>query len=254
MKIVDFIWSRVSSTVASVALAIFGLVGDTKRPWSWEDAFANNRPWGWIFSLAAFLVLHSGVNWRREREKARRIAGNRQMVQSNLLHLISDLSGLAGRKYDLWIVDMYVERTIWCLVGQWPYFRKGVLDREVSLSLSDVTTLPGRIEICDNLFGGCFDSRVPKIWWDPDVAQTALSASNCLNDLDDSENATLTARSGVIKIWPIADQGRLGCSGIVVVHANRNTAVATNVLGVLVGAEADRLLARSSENIYNQLG
>lgn len=254
MKIVDFFWSRVSATVASVALAIVGLTGNSKKPWNWEEAFTNNRPWGWIFSLAAFLVLHSFVSWHREKEKARRIAGDREMVQSNLLHLISDLSSLAGRKYDLWIVDMYLERNIWCFMRRWPYFTKGVLDREVSLSLSDVTTLPGRIEICGNLFSGCYGSRESRLWWDPDVAQTALEASNCLDDLDESENATLTAGSGVIKIWPIADKRRLGCSGILVVHANRNTETATSVLGVLAGGGADRLLARSSENIYNQLG
>ena len=254
MKIADLISSRVSATVATVALAIVGLAGNSKKPWNWKEAFSDGRPWGLIIALAVFLVWHSWVKWRKESQKTLRIAGDREIVQSNLLHLISDLSSLAGRKYDLWIVDMYLERNIWGLVRRWPYFTKGVLDREVSLSLSDVSKLPGRIEIRDNLFSRCFGSREPKLWWDPDVAQTTLRASNCLNDLDDSENATLTAGSGVIKIWPIVDKRGLSCSGIVVVHASRDTEVATNVLGVLAGGEADRFLARSSENIYNQLG
>ena len=111
MKVADLIGGKVASTIATVALAVFGLTGDARKPWEWEEAFTDNRPWGWIFGLAAFLVLHSLAGLRREQTQSRRLAGNREIVQSNVLHLIADLSGLVGREYDLWMIDLYLKKT-----------------------------------------------------------------------------------------------------------------------------------------------
>ena len=253
MRIIDFVWGRVTATLATVALAILSSVGDPRKSWTWENAFGDDRPWEFIFGLAIFLVAHSWVSWRREQKRIRRLASNREVIQSTVLHLISDLSNLAGRNYDLWMVDLYFKKTVWRLTLRCPFLRCIVLERDSSISISDVTKLPGLIDTADALFGYCVRESEAKIWWNPNLAQTTLPAHNSMDDLQESANDALNNQCGVIKVWPIADHKRLTCSGILVVHARPETAAATTALGALVGGGADRYLARASTEIYNHL-
>ena len=253
MRIIDFIWGRVTFTLATVALAILSSIGDPRKPWKWEDAFVDNRPWEWIFGLAIFLVAHSWISWRRQQKRIARQTSNREKIQNTVLHLISDLSSLTGRKYDLWMVDLYFKKTAWRLTPAWPFLKRMVLERDSSISVAGVTKLPALIDTRDELFGYCVRERESKIWWNPNLAQTTLPANNSMHDLQKDANDALEKRCGVIKVWPIADHKRLICSGILVVHARAETAVATTTLGVLVGHGADRYLARASTEIYNHL-
>ena len=145
------------------------------------------------------------------------------------------------------------KKNVLCLTLKWPFITKTVLERNLSLSLANVPKVPSRIEICHELFGHCFSKREPKIWWDPDFAETKLNAKNSMDDLKENANTNLKSRYGVIKVWPIEDELSRTCTGILVVHSKRDTEVATKVLGVLVGAEAERFLSRTSQNIHSQL-
>ena len=253
MKMATFIWGRVTFTAATAALAILVSIGDPSKPWNWEDAFGDDRPWKWIFGLAGFLVLHSWISWRRELARVRRSTNDREVIQSTVLHLISDLSSLAGQRYDLWMIDLYLKRRIWSVSLRWPFVRRNVLERDLSISLADVTKLAGTIELSDEFFGACIRNGESKSWWDPNIAQTALDAENSMDQLTENRNVDLRRRCGVVKTWPIVDQQGRTCSGILAVHARRDSEVATKVLGALVGENADRFLSRTSEDIYNQL-
>ncbi len=253
MKILDLIWGKVSSTIATVALAVFGLVGAPGKPWNWEQALTDSRPWEWIFALGAFLVLHSWVSWGREQKRYQRKLDSRETIQGSILHLILDLAGLAGRQYDLWIIDVYWKKNVRTFSKKWPFVKKVILEREASLSLAEVTKLPSIIELDGDLFGQCFRSVKDGVWWDPEIATAGMEVTTGVEDLAGSVEQDLPESCGVVKVWPIADRRRRKCHGLLVVHAKRDVEIATKVLGVLAATGADVYLERASGDIFEHL-
>ena len=57
----------------------------------------------------------------------------------------------------------------------------------------------------------------------------------------------------LLKIWPITDDLKNDCKGVLVIHAKRDAEAATAALGVLAGGQGDRLCFRAIQNIHGQL-
>ena len=253
MRIVDFLWSRVTATVATVGLAMVGLSGQALEPGRLRDIVEDNRVWVMIV-IATFLIVHSYQNWRKEKARSRRFAGDFESIQNNVLHLISDLSDLVGRQYHLWVVDLYVKRTIFQCSVRWPFLIGKILVKKLSVSLADVSDMPARITSESDLLGEFISGSDPIIWWDSELVETYVDIQNARKDLSELTNNALKRKFGVVKVWPITNDLKNDCKGILVIHAKRDTEAATAALGVLAGGQADRLCFRAGQNIHSQLG
>ena len=253
MKFGDVLWGRVPAGLATLALIILGLTGDTDKPWSWAQPFHESRPWLEILILASFLVVHLIVSTWRSNQQSRRLAGSREAIQRNVLHLVSDLSGLAGKEYDLWMVDLYLARKVLTIRSRMPFLFATVLQRSLSAALKDVREVRSQIDSTDPLFGRSFVEAKIALWWDQDLALTQVAARNWAEELNPLSNEELRTNYGVIKIGPIVDELGGKCKGILVVHCGRDTESAMKGLGVLAQEEASRHLSRTCENIHAQL-
>ena len=169
------------------------------------------------------------------------------------MHLIRDLAELSGRRYDLWIIDVYLKRDVWRLCRSWPFLQKRVLERQLSMSLADVTKLPSRVRLKGNLFGRCFDGVKEGIWWDPEMVTAEVEGRSSIVNLAGDVEQSLPEWCAVVKVWPITDRRRQRCRGLLVVHAKREIEVATKALGVLAATSADRYLQRAGEEIFEHL-
>ena len=252
MRTGGFVWSRVTATVATVGLALVGLGGDALKSGQLRDIVEDNRPWVMIV-LASFLIVHSYKNWRREKAHSRRLAGDIESIQSNVLHLISDLSELVGKQYHLWVVDLYIKQSITSWSHRWPFVIGKILEKKLSVSLNDVSDMPARISREDELFGEFISEIDPKVWWDCELVETYVDIQNAAANLSELANNNLKKRYGVVKIWPITDDLKNDCKGVLVIHAKRDAEAATAALGVLAGGQGDRLCFRAIQNIHGQL-
>ena len=252
MRTGGFFWSRVTATVATVGLALVGLSGGALKPGQLRDIVEDNRTWVMI-ALASFLIVHSYKNWRREKAHSRRLAGDIESIQSNVLHLISDLSDLVGKQYHLWVVDLYIKQSIRSWSLGWPFVIGKVLEKKLSVSLNDVSDMPARITREDELFGEFISEIDPKVWWDGQLVETYVDIPNAGENLSELANNKLKRRYGVVKIWPITDELKNDYRGILVIHAKRDAEAATAALGVLAGGQGDRLCFRAIQNIHGQL-
>ena len=253
MKVADFLWGKVPSGLATLALVLLGLTGDTDKPWSWEQPFHEGRPWWGILAVAAFLVVHLIVSTWRANQQSRQLSGSREAIQRNVLHLISDISGLAGKEYDLWMVDLYLARRVVKLRWRWPYVYDVILERSLSSALKDVREVEGHIGLDDRFFGKSFlDSRAA-LWWDNDLTFMPVAQGNSAEQLAAATNRKLKGSYGVIKVGPIVDELGGNCRGILVVHSSRDVETAMKALGVLAQEEADRHLSRACGNIHAQI-
>ena len=252
MRIVDFLWSGVTATGATVGLAIVGLSGEVLDTGWLRDAIEDNRTL-MISVFAIFLIYHSYRNWKKERAQSRGVLGNFENIQNNVLHLISDLADLVGKQYHLWVIDLYVKETIFCCSRRWPFFASKVLEKKLSIALSDVSEMPGMITREDALFGSFVARDEPKLWWDQELILTLVDAQNAGEGLSTVSNDKLKKRFGVVKVWPITDDLSKNYKGILVIHARRDVETATAALGVLAGGQADRLCFRAGQNIQGQL-
>ena len=252
MRIVDFIWSRVTATGATVGMALVGLSGEVLEPGWLHDTLDKNRILMLII-LALFLIVHSYTNWRREKAQSRGLIGNFENINNNVLHLISDLAELVGRQYHYWVVDLYIEQTKFLCSRRWPFFIGKVLEKKLSVALSEVSAMPLRITQEDDLLGGLVAENEPAIWWDQELTQTQWDIKNAEAHLPESTNERLKEKYGVIKVWPITDDLGSHCKGMLVIHAKREAEAATAALGVLAGAQGDRLCFRAGQNIHGEL-
>ena len=253
MKWADLIWGKVTLTVASVGLAISGLVGDPRKSWDLKGVFGQDRPWVFISGFAGFIVFHSIVSWAREPRVSKHLARNREAIQNNILHLISDLSSVSGREYDLWAIDLYLVRPTLSFSRHSPFIYKKILERKLRLSLTDVRSVPASFDLGHEFFGKCFNDCEIKLWWNSELAQTQVDTRNWKTHMSCSVNEELKETYGVIGVAPIADHLNQSCKGLLVVHTNNDSETATKALGALAGSEGIRFMSRTCQNLHNQL-
>lgn len=235
----DLLWGRPTLVIATVGLTI--LVGNLDQSLSW------------ILGLACFIVLHSIVNWRRDRGVSGRLGRNYEIVQRRVLRLIADLSDLTAREFDLWMVDLYVPRRSMALSTCAPFVTKKNLVRELSLALTDVRVLPPEIELNHIFFGPCFSGSQSGIWWDDNLVGASMGDNNKWHEIDNVVNDELGEMFGVICVNPIVDGLGKQCRGLLIVHTKPDSEITTKALGALTQSEGIRRLAGACEDIHSYI-
>ena len=238
MRWLNLLFGRPILVLATLGLSIAGWWGNPERPWKW------------IIGLAAFIIFHEVGNFVREKSISSQLGRNREIVQRRVLRLISDLSDLTAREFDIWMVDLYLPRRSFSLFDRPHVVVK--LVRELSMSLTDVRNVPPYFRTDDELFGRSFLQSRPKLWWDGDLTNSSLGENLC-HRLDEVANRRLQETYGVISVNPIVDDLGKDCRGIVVVHTKRDSEIATKALGALTQATGARRLAEASHDIHKNI-
>lgn len=233
------LWGRPTLVMATIGLTLIGFSKDTDRPWEF------------ILGLAAFIVLHSIVNWRRDRNVSGRLGRNYEIVQRRVLRLIADLSDLSAREFDLWMVDLYIPRRSLALSVRAPFVIKKKLVRELSLALTDVRPLPPEIDLNHIFFGSCFTKSQSGIWWDINLVGVSMGDNNKWHEIDSVVNDKLGEMFGVICINPIVDGLGKQCRGLLIVHTKPDSEIATKAHGALTQSEGIRRVAGACEDIHS---
>ena len=196
---------------------------------------------------AVAVVLLEIVAWRHDVSAKNRLRRTFEVGLSRVLSLISDLSDLTAREFDLWVVDLYLPQQsfVW-------FLRRDVLDLELSMhiTLTDVRVVPSRIER-NHFFGQCFIDGQPRLWWNTDFASS--SNENYWHNLSDLDNRIMAERYGVASVNPVVDNLGKECSGLLVVHAKGDEEVVTKVLGALQQSEGRRRMAAACLDIHGHL-
>ena len=234
----DLLWSRPTSVAATAGLAVAGLVGNSERPWIW------------ILGFATFMITHEIVNFRRTRNISNRLGRKYEIVQRRMLRLISDLSELTAREFDLWMVDLYLPPSSFT-----PSARSRVvvkLTRELSLTLTDARAVPTDIGLDHALFGRCFGESCSGLWWDIDLKMSS-SGNNLWHTFHEVVNNRLQETYGVISVNPVVDDLGRDCRGLLVVHTKRDSEIATKALGVLTEPKGIRRLAEACHDIHREI-
>ena len=241
MKWSDLLWGRPTVAMATIGLTLFGLSGNP------------DRPWAWILGFASFVILHSIVNWLRERSVSAGIGRNYEFLQRRILRLIANLSELTASKFDLWMVDLYVPRWRNGWSSRPPYISKKKLVRELTSALTDDRVLPAEIEVNHLFFGSCFANVQPGIWWDDRLVKLSKDDDNRWHEMDEKANEELGALFGVVRVNPIVDGLGKQCRGLLIVHTRPDTEVATKAAGALAQSKGGRHLAEACEDIHTYI-
>ena len=223
--------------LASVILAFLGVVG------------SPDSLWVWILASGCVGVVVVLVIKNHRRQTSRILVGrNYGIVLSRIVRLIADLSDLSAREFDLWVVDLYLPKK------HPSRFKKGrSRDLELSLhiALTDVRSVPDKIDLSNGLFGHCYDERRPELWWD--IALAPASEENHWNQLESGENEQMRTDYGVASVNPVVDNLGRNCTGLLVVHAMRDAEVVTKVLSALRHSEGRRRIAAACVDIHGHL-
>ena len=233
------LWGRPIVVVATLGLTILGWMPD--------------RSWVLILALAGFIIAHEIVNWLRERRPARLLDQNYPVINDRALRLLSDLANLTANGFDLWMLDLYLPPKTGTLFAYSQKVRR--LDRSLSVSLTDVRTVPLEIRSDHQLFGPCFEKGGPKLWWDTDLAGSSNKNSNenSWHEINEAVNVELQQTYGVISVNPVVNSLGKDCLGLLVVHAKRDPEIVTKVLGALKESEGQRRLAAACHDIHSQM-
>ena len=224
--------------VATVVLALLGVIGNPDRPWVWILAIA----------CALAIALFEVMRWRQETSIETRLQKNYGIILSRILSLISDLSDLTAREFDLWVVDLYLPRRSFAL-----FTRRRVCELELSMhvTLTDVRAVPNSIGL-SHFFGRCFTDGRTALWWDLKLAPPG--DENRWPSLNDTDNRKMAESYGVTSVNPVVDNLGRECRGLLVVHAKRDAEVVTKVLGALQQSEGRRRMTRACLDIHGHLG
>ena len=241
MKWTDLLWGRPTFVIATVCLMLFGLRGNP----DWQ--------WAWIPVIASFAILHSIVNWLRERSISAGIGRNYEFLQRRVLRLIANLSELTASKFDLWMVDLYVPRRRIGWSTRPPFVPKKKFVRELTSALTDDRVLPSEIELNHVFFGACFANVQPGIWWDDRLVKLPIEKDNRWHDMDKKVNEELGALFGVVGVNPIVDGLGKQCRGLLIVHTRPDSEVATIAAGALAQSKGGRHLAEACEDIHSYI-
>ena len=104
-------------------------------------------------------------------------------------------------------------------------------------------------------FGACFKGAKNGLWADPMLVGSIDSGvENRFSDLPEKTNAELRRAFGVVMTYPLVDGLGRDCRGILVVHAARESEVATKVMGALIEREGMRRLDGCRHDIHSLIG
>lgn len=228
-----FMRARNITVLATAVLGFLGVIGNPDQIWVWI--------------LAAFCVV-AIVMLEFKKNNYNRLGRSYENVLGRVLTLIADLSNLAGSRFDLWVVDLYLPCSTFTL---YPPNRIRRLEQALHLALTDVRTVPNKIELDHGFFGRCFNEGRSEIWWDPALAPT--SDENLWERLNNSDNGHIRTEYGIIRVNPVIDNLRKDCRGLLVIHAARDAEIVTKVLSVLTQSEGKRRVAAACVDIHNYL-
>ncbi len=225
--------ARNIKVLATATLGFLGVIGNPNHIWVWILA---------VLCVIAIVLLEFKKN------SYNRLGRSYENVLGRVLALIADLSSLAGKRFDLWVVDLYLPRSSFTV---FPPKRIRRLEQALHLALTDVRTVPNRIETDHVFFGRCFTEGRSAFWWDPTLAPT--SEENHWGRLDISDNGQIRTEYGIIRVNPVIDNLREDCRGLLVIHAAQDAEIVTKVLSVLTQSEGKRQVAAACVDIYNYL-
>lgn len=231
MHLSGLLRARNITLLATATLGFLGVIGNPDQIWVWALA-----------AICAFTIVWK--NW----SKPNRLGQSYEFVLGRVLSLLADLSGMAGRRFDLWVIDLYLPR--YSYTG-FPPKRSYSLELALHIALTDVRTVPNIIEKGHVMFGRCFTEGRSAIWWDPTLAPTLKE--NHWRRLDDNDNGQIRTEYGVILTTPVIDNLGKDCRGLLVVHASNDAEIVTKVLGVLTHPEGKRKVAAACVDIHNYL-
>jgi hypothetical protein len=203
----DLLWSRVTVVAATIILTISTAIGGTK-----------SRPW--IIGSAAFIFIHTLVNWTRDQNVIRRLGREYDRIQRRSLDLVTDLADLAANRYDLWMIDLYLPRWVYRPKRSWPFFERRLRDlsRQLSVSLTDPREQPPNIEGTTWPHGLCFAEESSLIWLGEDAADGSKGHDNAHVRFDGPTNSKLAEVYGALFVAPLVDQLGKHCRGVLAVH------------------------------------
>ena len=240
-------WGPISSTVATVGLAIFGFMERDKRPWPL------------IILVALFLVVHSLVNAAAGHNVVARLGNRYDDIQRRSVQVVADLGQLAGDHFGSWIVDLYLFKSNSRGIARWPFLeRKRELSRQLSVSLLEVSEEPSTVSLDDGVYGKCFNTTKPLVWLNDasfggldDAAN--LNGSNLWHSLSDNENTEMSSQYGVLSVSPIVDQLNRHCLGVLAVHVKAGRDELVRARGAIVSIEGRRRVHNACVDLYGML-
>lgn len=213
---VDFTFGRVTQVFATIALSVTCAV----------------KVWMWVFISALFLLIHTVINVARDRNIVRRLGKNYEQVQRRAVQIISDLGRISH--FDLWIVDIYLLLNQWTFVRRLPLLkRQKCLSRQLSVSLIDALhQTPSSVNLSSSSpYVECFNEIRPLLLYDHQVhGSYAGNGSIIMYEQADSD---LYKVHGVLSIFPLVDQNKKHCVGVIAIHVKPEQDLSLKALGVL---------------------
>ena len=206
------LWGTITATVATVGLAVLSFLNE------------KDRPWPLIVGAASFLVIHALVNAAAKQNIATRLGERYADLHRRAVQLVADLSGLGTNQPGLWMVDLYLYRSGFRWVSNWPYLVHGrELSRELSVSLLEVSDEPTEVEMDGTVHGLCYRHARSYFWFDEAVlgtyhAESGPNVKNLWHSQDQDENSKMASRYGLLCVAPIVNQLGRNCLGVLVVH------------------------------------
>lgn len=242
-----FLWGPVPVSVATVILAVPGLV-------------SNNGPmWFWVLPSATFVILHAVMAAISDRSMIRRLGKHYDHVQRRSVQVVSDLGLLTGNQFDLWMVDLYLPTTHFALTRRWPFLiRWKELSRQISVSLVDTRPQEPSMDTRVGPHGQCFTSAKPLIWFDEPALGPSEEGSqppfdNLWNSLSPLSNQELSRVYGVLYVSPIVDQLGKNCTGVLAVHVEPDPAKALHARGALWSLEGRQRITNACVDLNGLL-
>ena len=230
---------RTGRVLAVVALAVLGVVGSGSSGAMWVLA---------VLCAGAVVVLEVwGARW--EDRSANPLGAKHDAVLGRAVTLIADLAHLAGREYDLWVVDLYLPKYA---LFAWSPAHSATLGLAVHLALTDTRIVPSQLQVHGSLIGSVFSERRPAHWWDETLASSAEENRWCRLD-EKARSRFQEEEYGVISAYPVLSSVGTDCCGVLVVHVRRDAEAAAKALSVLRQAEGKRRVAAACRDIFNQL-
>ena len=226
------------AVVATVTLAFLGVIGNPSQP----------LVWGIASVCAVVVVLLEVVRWRQERNISNRLGKKYEEIVGSVLRLIADLANLTAYEFGLWVIDLYVPRTSFIASRRACTTR---LERSLSIALTDVRPVPGEFALGDPLFGHCFTTSRPRLWWNIHLKESSDDNDWCR--LGEADNNQLRRWYGVVSANPVSNSLGMDCRGLLVIHAGDDAEIVTKVLGALRQPEGQRRVTAACRHIHSQL-
>ncbi len=235
------LWGKVTLALATVALAVAGVLGANRPPWLWV-----------VIGTAAFIITHTIVTASRDSSIVRRLGRDYDRVQHCALQIVSDLGQLVGDQYDLWMIDLYLPDWRWRWSKSPPFLkREQQLSRQLSVSLVDARPQPPIVDLAEGPHGESFSTARMLIWFD---SKLQVDPTNAWKRYDETTNAGLSQVYGVLVVAPLVDQLGKNCVGVLAVHVKPERNVVLKALGALRADEGQRRIHNACVELNGLLG